>query len=166
MRKTFRFLCITCVLVSVSAFSSARQQYSSPRQKVEVFSGRVIAYTGISSCLNGNSYWSMVIRIEPHKKTPANYVTVDFSLPCEKPLKSVLVNSSIQKFHLIRQRERDSVLEESIDFLQQESAEEKPVLISKIPRWTYLPGNEHFTLPFGKVLPCYYSVELPEVPDM
>jgi hypothetical protein len=140
-----------------------------PRQKVEAISGRVIAYSGVPVCLNGNSYWSMIIRAEPHKKTPESFFQVVFSLPCDKTAKSVLVNPSIQKFHLIRQKNIDSVLEENIDVVNIDDMNKiipdgKPDLNSRIPAWHYLPGNERFTLPFGNVLPCYYSVEFPYIP--
>jgi len=33
-----------------------------------------------------------------------------------------------------------------------------------IPIWKYLPGEEGEKLPFGQVVPCYRSVDLPLVP--
>ncbi len=155
MRNTFLSLRIACI--SVSAFSA-------PRQKAKVISGLVIAYSNAPLCLNGNMYWSMVIRAEPHNEEPARFVEVDFSYPCAKSPQSVIENSSIQRFHLIRRKELDSTLEGSVDLVEQQSAKDKPVPSSKTAKWTYLPANESFKLPFGEVLPRYYSVELPFVP--
>jgi hypothetical protein len=155
MRNVLLSLCIT--FVGVLAFSA-------PRQKVEVISGRIIAYSAIPLCLNGNAYWSMVIRSEPSSETPARFVQIDFSYPRKESPQSVLGNSSIQKFHLIRQQKLDSALEETIEISQQESAGGKPAPTSKIARWIYLQGTESFELPFGEVLPRYQSTDLPHAP--
>ncbi|MGD0736547.1 MAG: hypothetical protein ABR976_15565 [Terracidiphilus sp.] len=155
MRKTLLSLCIT--FVGIFAFAA-------PHQKVEVISGRIIAYSGMTVCLNGNTYWSMVIRGEPHNETLARFFQVDFSYPCEKSPQSILRNPSIQKFHLIRQQELDSTLEENIHVSQQESAKDRPAPASNISKWIYLPGNESFKLPFGEVLPRYYLAELSPKP--
>jgi len=162
MRNIFLYLCIAFVGVHATA---------APRQTTEVVSGRIIAYSLTLACLNGNSYWSMVIRVEPYKKLPARFVRVNFSLPCDKTAESVLINPSTQKFHLIRQNSLDSVLEEFIvlkieiiDDLQKINEGIESNEISKIPVWHYLPGNERFSLPFREVLPCYYSVEYPSLP--
>ena len=155
VRSILLFLCITVI---------GAHALAAPRQKVEVMSGRVIAYSGIPICLNGNAHWSIVIRIEPRKKVPARFVWVAFSLPCEKSPQSVLSDSSIQKFHLIRQKVRDQILEERYELQEQENKDNKSVQNSEISMWTYLPGGEHFPLPFGEALPYYYSIELPDVP--
>jgi hypothetical protein len=157
MRKTLLLLCTT--FVGALAFST-------PRQKVEVMSGRIIAYSGMPICLNGNAYSSMVIRGEPRNETAARFFQVDFSYPCEKSPQPILRNPSIQKFHLIRKRELDSALEENIHVVQEERAKDKPAPPSNIPQWIYLPGNESFKLPFGEVLPRYYLAELPPKPVM
>jgi len=157
IRNSLLALCITFVFVGTPALSASRH-------KVEVISGRVIAYSGTPLCLNGNSYWEIVIRVEPQKEAPSRLVQVDFSLPCEQSPKSVLVDSSIHRSHLIRQKELDSVLEESINLLEQDSGKGQPALNSRIFRWTYLPGAESFKLPFGETLPCYHSLEFPHVP--
>lgn len=155
MRDVLLLMCIS--FVGVRAFAA-------PHPRAEVISGRVVAYTGALVCLNGNAYWSMVIHTEPRKNTSSRFVLVQFSLQCGKPAESVLSNPSIQKFHLIRQSSCDEVLKEHIDFHSQEQADGKPVQNIGLPIWKFIPGNERFTLPFGEVLPCYYSVELPLVP--
>jgi len=155
MRKTLLFLCITFMCVS-AMFAS--------RQKAEVVSGRIIAYSSGMGCLNGNGYYSIVIRIETRQNTPSKFVKVEFSLPCNKSAESVLTNSSIQKFHLFRQRNCDDVLKERMDIKMEEKNDDKSTKNTAIPIWTYLSGNEQFTLPFGQDLPCYYSAELPLIP--
>jgi len=152
-----RILLVLCfIFVGVSALSF-------PRHRAKAVSGQVIAYSGFPGCLNGNGYWSMVIRVQTPKDISSTFVRVEFSLPCDKSAGSILVNPSTQKFHLFRQQECDEVLKERWD-IKKESKDGETGQDPEFPLWTYLPGNERFTLPFGQVLPCYYSAELPLVP--
>jgi hypothetical protein len=51
-----------------------------------------------------------------------------------------------------------------MDIKMEEKNDDKSTKNTAIPIWTYLSGNEQFTLPFGQDLPCYYSAELPLIP--
>jgi hypothetical protein len=106
--------------------------------------------------MNGSGYWSMVILVQSPKDIHSKVVRVEFSLPCGKSPESVLAQPPIQKFHLFRQRDCDEVLKGPVD--------RKPGEDLVVPLWKYLPSNERSALPFGQVLPCYHSAELPVVP--
>jgi hypothetical protein len=147
MRSVFLSLCIACVSISAA---------SAPLPRHETISGRIAAYSTPLACLNGNGYWSMVIRVQRIKDLPSDFIRVDFSLPCGKSPEWVSAKPSIQRFHLIRHKDCDAVLEGSLD----EATKRSPAM----PIWKYPPGTEHATLPFGQVLPCYRSVDLPLAP--
>jgi hypothetical protein len=138
-------LCIACV-----SSSPALGQHH------ETVSGRVVAYSGAPTCLNGNNYWSMLIRVEQPKNGHSKLIRVDFSLPCEKSPEWISTNPSIQKFHLFRRKNCDEVLSGSAD--------QEPTLKSTMPMWKYTTGAEHEPLPFGHIVPCYRSLDLPLTP--
>lgn len=90
------------------------------------------------------------------KNIQSEFIRVDFTLPCGKSLEWMSSKPSVQKFRLIRQKECDSALSGSVD----KESQENPIL----PIWEYPPGAEHERLPFGQVLPCYRSLDLPLIP--
>jgi hypothetical protein len=147
MRSVLLILCITCAGISGLR---ALGQHS------ETVSGRVVAYSGAVACLNGNAYWSMVIRVQQPKKGDSRFIRVDFNLPCEKSPEWVSTKASIQKFHLFRQKNCDAVLSGSVD--------EGPTQSPAMPMWKYTPGSEYESLPFGQAGPCYRSINLPLAP--
>jgi hypothetical protein len=147
MRSVLLILCFMCA--SASPISSA-----SPRQ--EAILGRVVAYSGALACLNGNGYWSMLIRVQQPRGARSEFIRVDFTLPCDKSPEWVSVKPAIQKFRLSRQKDCDAVLEEFSDSVPKQN--------TPIQRWAYPPGSEHDALPFGQVVPCYRSVDLPLAP--
>lgn len=122
----------------------------------ETILGRVVAYSGALACLNGNGYWSMLIRLQRPKGDQSDFIRVDFTLPCDKSPEWVSAKPAIQKFRLSRQKDCDAVLEEFFDSVPKKN--------SPLQRWTYPPGGEHDSLPFGQVVPCYRSVDLPLAP--
>jgi hypothetical protein len=147
MRGVLLILCLACTSISaLSALSS----------KGETVSGRVAAYSSPPTCLNGNGYWSMVIRVQRPKDLGSEFIRVDFSLPCDKSPEWVSAKPSIQKFRLFRQKDCDAVLVGSMD--------EEPKQKLAMPIWKYPPGTEHDVLPFGQVVPCYRSADLPLAP--
>jgi hypothetical protein len=152
--KTLLVLCVTIFGVAVLA---------APLQKAEALSGHIVAYAGLPMCLNGNSYWSIVIHVQSPKDVPSRFVRVEFSLPCNKSPESVLPKSPIQMFHLFRQRECDEVLEERY-IVPNGKIDDKTAGNLTIPIWKYLPDDKRVVLPFGEVLPCYRSTELPLAP--
>jgi hypothetical protein len=147
MRSVLLILCLACGSISAS---------SAPRPQVETVSGRVVAYSGALVCLNGTADWSIVIRVEHPKDARSEFIRVDLSLPCDKSPEWLSTKPPIQKFHLVRQKNCDAPLEGSVD------GEPKPDLT--IPTWKSTPGAEYVTLPFGQVIPCYRSVDLPLAP--
>jgi len=144
MGRTLLVLCF--IVVSISAFSA-------PRPKVETISGRVVAYSNSLACMNGNGYWSMIIRLQPPKDIPSKLIRVEFSLPCNKSPEWVLSKPSIQRYRLYRKGDCDVVLEGSM-------AKDEEQIDIPLPIWKYPPGTEPFTLPFGQVLPCYRSEDM------
>ena len=147
MRRVLLILCVT--FAYISGLPARGQTH-------ETVSGRVVAYSGALTCLNGNGYWSMVIRIQQPQNGHSKFIGVDLSLPCEKSPEWVSTKSTIQKFRLVRQKGCDAVLSGSVDV--------EPRLNASMPMWKHPPGAEHEELPFGQVLPCYRSIDLPLVP--
>ena len=147
MRNVLLVLCLTCASTST---------LSTPHPRRETISGRVVAYSSPLACLNGNGYWSMVIRVQESKYVRSDFIRVDFTLPCNKSPEWVSAKTSIQKFRLLRQNDCDAVLTEFMDTEAKQA--------SAIPIWKLLSGAEQDTLPFGQVVPCYRSVDLPLAP--
>jgi len=147
MRRILLILFVTCAYIS--GLPALGQHHAT-------VSGRVVAYSGALTCLNGNGYWSMVIRVQQPKNIHSNFIRVDFSLPCEKSPEWVTTEPSIQKFRLFRQRNCDALLSGSVA----EERTQNPAM----PMWKHTPGTELEALPFGQVVPCYRSTDLPLAP--
>jgi hypothetical protein len=147
MRSVLLVLCFTFAGIPGLPF---------PRPRPETITGRVVAYSVPVACLNGNGYWSMVIRPQQPKDTHSEFIRVDFSLPCDKSPEWVSTKPPIQKFHLLRQKDCDEVLAGSVDM--------EPSKNLALPIWKFPPGIEHEKLPLGQVLPCYRSVDVPLAP--
>jgi hypothetical protein len=150
MRSAFLILCIVCISVPT---------FSVPRPRQETIVGRVVAYSGGLTCMNGNGYWSMIIRVHGSKGNQSELIRVDFSLACDKSPDWVSAKSSIQRFRLLRRKDCDAVLEKFMDVEDTESKEH-----SAIPIWKHPPGEELDSLPFDQVIPCYRSIDLPLIP--
>jgi hypothetical protein len=147
MRSVLLIMCFTCA--SALALPAPRTQHVT-------ISGRVAAYSGALACLNGNGYWSIIIRVQHPKNSQTEFVRVDFSLPCDKSPDWVSAKPPIQTFHLFRQKDCDTVLSGTVTT--------EPKLDSAMPIWSYPPDTEHTVLPFGQVVPCYHSIDLPLTP--
>jgi hypothetical protein len=129
--------------------------------KVEKITGRVVAYSSfvLPTCLNGNGYWSMLIRVEDRVPSiPPRVIEVQFSLPCEKNPDWLEHKQSVQKFRLVRQESSDSILKEFYD-CSRESTE-----CPQLRAWRPVPGAEDEKLPFGQSVPLYRSIDLPLAP--
>jgi hypothetical protein len=128
---------------------TATTAFGIPRQKIQEFSGRVVAYNNwfALTCLNGNAYYWVIVRLEHAGKTEP-YIVVHFSLPCGAPAKW-LNDSSVKKFRVIRNPLSDTTLD-------------KPG--TEREQWTHVPGTEGETLPFGVKIPGYDSADLPPRP--
>jgi hypothetical protein len=156
MPKTLLILCFACTSI-MSVW--ARHSRHPHRENV---SGRIIAYeTSLSSlaCVNGNWYSSIIIRIERPEHAHPEFIQVPFSTPCDKSLDWLPAKSSVEKFRLYRQQDCDSVLEEFAQL-----ADGVPKRTQDLPNWRFLPGTENDKLPFGQVVPCYRSEDLPLEP--
>jgi len=150
MRTVLLMLCFTFASTTTSSASNPRR---------ETILGRVVVYSSSPACLNGNAYWSMVIRVQGAKGNRSEFIRVDFSLPCDKSPEWVSAKPSIQKFRLLRQKDCDAVLKEFMDVQDTESKDH-----SAIPIWRHPSGEELDSLPFDQVIPCYRSVDLPLKP--
>ena len=98
------------------------------------------------------------------KKVGSEFVSVQFSHPCAGIPKWLKTSSSIQEFHLIRQRESDAKLKEFWDCADQSLREEERQGCPPLNRWKRIPGAEQESLPFGQIIPGYRSADLPLVP--
>jgi len=127
----------------------------------ETVAGRIVAYDKPLACLNGNAYRSVVIRVENPKKVGSEFIRVEFSHPCDETPKWLGTRSPIQKFRLIREKERDEELKE---FLDCEDLTSHVTKRCPRPIWEHVPGAERESLPFGQRLPCYRSEDLPLAP--
>jgi hypothetical protein len=147
MRRVFLILLATCASILGPPVLG---------QPHETVSGRVVAYSGALTCLNGNGYWSIVIRIQHPQNGHSKFIRVNVSLPCEKSPEWVSTKPIIQRFRLVKQKDCDAALSGALD----EDATQNPFM----PMWKYTPGTKHEELPFGQVLPCYRSIDTPRVP--
>lgn len=144
MRAVLLALCFAC--------AGAAALPAHPPQS-ETFVGQVAAYSTSIECFSGTNYWSVIIRVQGSKDSPSKFIRVDFSLPCEKSPAWVSGKPKVQSFRLYRNKECDEVLKESREI------EQKREIV--LPMWQYPEGATHERLPFGEVLPCYYSVDVP-----
>jgi TonB family protein len=130
-------------------------------------SGRVAAYSGSLSCLNGNEYWSVLIQLEQPTDLKSPLILLNFSLPCDKSPEWISAEPVLKTFRLVRDKDGDAPLtgcvEESckLDLCEQE---EPCGQSSSLPIWKRPPSADHNPLPFGQQLPAYQSVDLPLLP--
>jgi len=115
-----------------------------------------MAYSLSPMCLNGNGYWSIVIRVERPKKLRSQLIRVDFSLPCGKYPDKIASNSAPMKFRLVRDKNLDYVLSGQMEGERQQN--------QSLPIWKRPEGANHDALPFGQMIPGYRSVDLPLEP--
>ena len=135
------------------------------RDKREVVRGRIVVYNVFPACLNGNSYYSMIVRLAKPEKS-SKFIQVHFSQPCSQFPKWLDARSSVQKFTLIRDKSSDAVLQE---FLELKNTDEKDPTtngVSKVKNWKVLAGGENEHLPFGEVVRSYRLADLPLVPAL
>jgi hypothetical protein len=147
MRRFLIILCIWC---------SSAGSYSIAHPRTVTITGRAVAYSSNLTCLNGNGYWSEIIRVEHPAGHDSGFIQFDFSLPCGKFPIWLSTQPVTEKFHLFRKRDCDGVLTGSVDDDFSHS--------KTLPVWNYFPGAPHDELPFGHVVPCYGSLDLPEAP--
>jgi hypothetical protein len=141
----------------IAAFGAPRHS-SAQHHKIDIFTGRVVAYSGGEACLNGSGYWSIVLHVEPLPDHPEPFLRVDFSLPCGKSPKWALAAPPAEKFRLHRQVDCKVALTGSM------ATDEKPKGPVAMPIWKMPPGSEAIALPFGQILPSYLSEDLPLKP--
>jgi hypothetical protein len=74
---------LAAALLLLGTVSPTNLAFSEPSSKVEKITGRIVAYSSGLACLNGNGYWSMLIRVQDRTTAlPPRFVQVQFSLPC------------------------------------------------------------------------------------
>jgi hypothetical protein len=147
MRRFLLVLCFTCTSILAN---------SAPAPRPLTITGRVVAYSGALACLNGNGYWSVLIRVEQPKNLNSQLVRVDFSLPCDKSPEWISTNPLVKNFRLMRDKNADAVLS---GCLQGECQDNQ-----SLPIWKRPADGKHDALPFGQLLPSYRSVDLPLAP--
>lgn len=130
--------------------------------KTQTISGQIVAYESALVCTNGNGYWWMAIHVEKPAEGGSEFIRVQFSQPCGITPKWLTLKASIQKFHLIRVKEFDAVLEEFLPVKDESNHDEKQK--GALPRWKHVPGAEQEVLPFGHMVPSYRSRDLPLAP--
>jgi hypothetical protein len=106
---------------------------SAPRPHPKTIKGEVVAYSTSPVCLNGNVYWSMVIRVQRPNAVLSQFIRMDFTLLCGKSPEWVSTKPSIQKLRLLRQKGSDAPLEEVIA--------DGPKQNLALPVWKYPPGT-------------------------
>jgi len=149
--KSLIFVSIVCIASTAS-------------EKTLRISGRIVAHNTPLACLNGNAYWSLIIRVHEPDDVGSDFVLVNFSQPCGTSPKWLDFQSTFKKFRLIRDKDRDEVLTEFWK-CQEEAREKLPAKsCNTLPIWKKIPGAEEDKLPFGKLLPSYRSADLPLVP--
>ncbi len=141
---------VALLLVATLAFS---------RQKSESVSGRIIAHDRGLTCLNGNAYWSVIIRLQQAHGRHPRYVRVNLSLPCAELPNWLNAKSSTQQFRLIRDKARDEVLEEFLRCGGESPNGGEPCI--RTPAWLRVPDAEREELPFGNIVPAYQFADSP-----
>ena len=151
---------LATALLLLSIVSSTNLAFCEPSAKVEKITGRIVAYSSDLTCLNGNGYWSMLIRIQARTTgRPPRFVQVGFSLPCAEHPEWLDRKPSVQKFRLKRQQDADSILKEFYD-----CAPDSDDKCPRVRMWKPLPGTEDEKLPFGQRVPSYRSINPPLFP--
>lgn len=144
------------ILVVLRIWCSGVGTYSIAHPRTVTVTGRAVAYSSNFMCLNGNGYWSEIIRVEHPANRDSEFIQLDFSLPCDKSPTWLSTQPVTEKFRVFRKRDCDDVLTGSVDDAVSQS--------KTVPIWKYFPGAQHDELPFGHIVPCYGSPDLPEMP--
>jgi hypothetical protein len=160
MRGRYQYLrvLVTCFLGSNLAFPTA-----SSFEQHQHLSGSIVAYARPLACLNGNTYWAMIIHLETRNRVGTDFIKVDFSLPCTQEPSWLHSKLLPQEFDLIRDQAGDVILNEFMSSMDLRTGKESQPG-RRLPLWTRTPGNEQARLPFGSVVRCYRSVGLPLLP--
>lgn len=124
--------------------------------------GYVVAFSSLPVCLNGNAYWSAMVRVAQPETTAAQFLLIEFSLPCDMTPKW-LKAEGVQRFRLTRSKEDDSVLKEYLGCVNVDDRREQPACI---PMWTYVSEGAKSQLPFGQVVPAFHSADFPPKPGL
>jgi hypothetical protein len=146
-------------LSSIVIILAVNVALSEPPPKVETIRGQVVAYADGLVCLNESADWSMLIHVQDHTNAElGKFIQVRFSLPCKKTPQWLNRKSHEEEFHLRRELDDDSVLDEFLE-CSSETSEKCP----QIPKWRVVPGAEN-KMPYGRIVPSYLSADLPLVP--
>ena len=159
MRRPLAICFLLAILISTTLV------FSEPSPKIETVRGKIVAYSNGLVCLNGNSYWSMLIQVQEHPlDAPSQFVEVRFSLPCSKSPEWITRKSSLQKFRLKRDHDADAVLKEFMDCSTEAPSSHTSEPCPHVAMWKRVPGAELENLPFGQRVPSYRSVDFPLPP--
>ena len=162
---------LAATLLFVAILGPANPALCERHSKVEKVTGRIVAFSSLPACLNGNVYWAMLIRVQDRRTGfRSKFVQVQFSLPCPQKPDWLERRPSMQKFRLTRQPDADSVLKEFSDCAPESTDKCAPEFTDKCVKclplriWTSVPGTEEEKLPFGQRVPSYRSLDLPLSP--
>lgn len=158
MRHLLRWI-VLIAIVGTTSVACAR---------AEEMTVRIVAYDADLLCLNGNVGWRVIFRAQASKHATPKYVLMYFTEPCGFTPDSLIANSNVRRFRLIRGKGIDSALNEYIECYLDTPKGSPPQLCppdwERLLAWKRTPGAEHEPLPFGSVLPGYRSPDLPYVP--
>jgi hypothetical protein len=136
---------------------------ASAAHRATTLSGQIVAYSSPLTCINGNAYWSMIIRAHASRKQNVEYLRVDFSFPCGDFPAFLSGHSRLRKFRLVRTKDADQPLEQFTGFIDSLTGKTHSN-DAGIPAWKATLGMEQEKLPFGQVLPSYQSLDYPLAP--
>lgn len=143
------------LVVLLGVACAASLGLTAPRPKAVTLSGQVVAYSGFLLCTNGNSYGSIILKISKHRRNELGFARVELSGPCgSPPLWDELAR--LREFRLKRHTPCDARLEQFMNV--------EPRAAEQFPTWRRFPGAETEALPFGQVLACYHSSDMPIAP--
>lgn len=155
MARSFLFVVFLCALFGPPAAGAERHS---------TVTGQIVAYSSsFLGCLNGNAYWEMIIHVRDGKRASARFIEVSFSVPCDRSPEWLFGKQTTQKFHLIRDKRSDGVLEEFFNSVN-ESTGERIENDPSLPIWKLVPGAEQEKLPFGQIVRGYLSADFPPAP--
>jgi len=125
-------------------------------------SGRIVAHNSPLTCLNGNAYWSVIVRIEKPTDVHSAFIRITFSQPCGVS-PNWIESTAVRRYRLIRDKHSDEILTEFLK-CEDQTADRMTRPCPSIQAWNRVRGMEQELLPYGMTLPSYRAADLPLVP--
>lgn len=153
MQRPLTVIALLGALIGTGTFAHSQNR---------TISGRVVAYNSPLTCLNGNAYWAMIVRVENAAKKLSEFVRVNFSQPCNVS-PTWLDSGAVRQYRLIREEYRDEILSEFFK-CEPEHSENQSEPCAQVAAWKRVRGTEQEQLPYGSTVPSYRAADLPLVP--